>query len=532
VRDYANRQPRRPGGITSRLLLLLAVAALPGCGDRNPTGPGEPAAEAAGIAELGADLAGDESAADAAGAGSQAVGGAATAAATRLPKSFFVNPKTGKDTNPGTKALPFKTLARALSSAIAKDTMRLAAGDYGTAFNGERFTHGTQQVLVPAGVVILGTPAGELTTHLHGSSGDIGLNLQGGVTVRNVVLDGFTTGIRATQGVQSLKSLIFQQSLVGLELTGSAKATLVGSTISLTPGVAINGATVRQQAQLIMDGGTITGDRPNCDLQMTGMTLSDAARVTLKNSATLQHIAGTALFMRGASKATLTSFATIDRNHGTISGCKPLPGLFATDSASLTLKKARVLSSDFTNAVGIQLQSRAPLTLDSAHIKGHSVAGIRTFGNVKIVASGTLVENSTIGIDAKLSPNASTSIAITGSTVKNNLTGIRAPFFKLRNSVVSSNKTGILLTSTFSDLGQTFDPGNNTITGNTNTGVTFDPDVGSGLISASGNTWNASTQDSDESGHYTDKPLLNVLSPFASGKNFVLPAGGNFQIQL
>jgi hypothetical protein len=528
MRHHATKQPRRLGGLSVRVLFVLAVAALPGCGEQSPTGPEEPAAQAFQTDPLAADLTADQSAA------SPAVAGSPGLTATRLPKSFFVDPKIGKDTNPGTKSLPFKTLARALSSAIAKDTMRLAIGVYSAATNGERFTGGTQQVLVPAGVTILGTPAEDFTSQLHGGTGQTGLKFQGAATVKNLIVTGFTTGIQATQGVQSLKNLTLDQNLVGLDLGGSAKATLVGSTVALAPGVAINGARVRQQAQFIMDGGTITGAGPNCEVTVTGVSLFDAGRVTLKNKAFLKDIAGTALSMRGTSKATLTSFATIDRGFSQLPGCAPLPSVLARDSASLTLKKARVFSSAGKNSIGIELESRAPLTLDSAQVKGHSGAGIRTFGNAKIVASGTLFDANIIGIDAKLTPNAS--ITITGSTVMNNITGIRAPFFKLRNSVVLSNQTGVVLTSPFTDLGQTFDPGNNTITGNTITGVTFDVSVisgGVGGIFASGNTWNPSTQLSDVNGHYPGKPLLNGSSPLATGKNFALPKdNSSFQIQL
>jgi hypothetical protein len=170
-------------------------------------------------------------------------------------------------------------------------------------------------------------------------------------------------------------------------------------------------------------------------------------------------------------------------------------------------------------------------------VKGHTGAGIRTsFGNPRIVVNGSLFQANIIGIDAGLTPTVN--LTITGSTVSNNVTGIHAPFFKLRNSVVTSNQTGILVASFSTDLGQTFDPGNNVIAANTTTGVTWDANLisgGVGGIFASGNTWNPSTQLSDVNGHYPVKPLLNNDSPSASGKNFVLPQGDLndfFQIQL
>jgi hypothetical protein len=80
VRDQASTQPRHPGGITSRLLLLLAVTALPACSEQNPTGSEEAAVQLAQTDALTADAA-----ADFATAGSQAVTAAATA--TRLPRT-------------------------------------------------------------------------------------------------------------------------------------------------------------------------------------------------------------------------------------------------------------------------------------------------------------------------------------------------------------------------------------------------------------------------------------------------------------
>src|SRR5215216_547180 len=152
---------------------------------------------------------------------------AATATATRLPKSFFVNPTSGSDANPGTQFKPFKTLAHGLSLAIAGDTLRLAAGLYSAASNGEKFTTSTRQVVVPAGVKIFGTFQAEFTTFLHGAPGDlVGLKLQGAATVRNLFVTGFPTGVTASQGVQSFKNVVLDQNDHGLDLGGSASATL------------------------------------------------------------------------------------------------------------------------------------------------------------------------------------------------------------------------------------------------------------------------------------------------------------------
>jgi hypothetical protein len=536
MRHSTTEQRHNLRQLATCVLCALALASLPGCGEQSPTEPEASALQVAQPDELAADFTADQSAA------TPAATGPVGATKTRLPRSFFVNPITGKDTNAGTTLLPFKTLARGLSSAIAGDTMRLASGVYSAATNGEKFTNvnGTQQVVVPAGVMILGTLAGDLTTQLHGVSGDVfGLNLQGGATVRNLVLTGFPTGIQATQGVQSLKNLTLRQNTFGLNLGGSAKATLVGGVVFATPpanptGDAV-GVRVRQQAQFTMIGGTISGSS-TCDITAKAVSLGDAARLTMQNGATIKDIAGTALTMGGTSKATLTGHAAIDRNFSQLPGCSPAPGVMTLDSTTLTLKNARISGTGGAKSVGILAQSRGLLTLDSTEVVGHTGTGIKTLGAPKIVVIGSRFQRNGVGIDAGLSKNAS--LTISGSTVSNNGIGIHAPFFKLRKSVVTSNQTGISVATFSADLGQIGDPGSNLIAANSITGVTWDADVifgGAGGIFASGNTWNPFTQGSDANGRYPAKPLLNNDSPLASGKNFVLPtidANDLFQIQL
>jgi hypothetical protein len=516
------------------VLCALAFASLSGCRDQSPTEPEASAPLVAQPDELAADLTADQSAA------SPAAGGPVGATTTRLPRSFFVNPATGNDANLGTNLKPFKTLAHGLSLAIAGDTMRLAIGVYSAATNGERFTNGSQQVDVPAGVLILGTP-GEAISQLQGVPEDIiGLNLKGTATVRNLIVRGFRSGIRGTQGVQTLKNVVLDQNILGLELSGSAKTTLVTSRAVLVPransAATVMGAFVSQQAQLTVIGGTIGREVRSCTLDMRGVSLRDGARLTMKNGATIKDVAGIGLALFGSSKARLTGLTTIDRNLSQFPGCSPSANVFATDFSTLTLKNARVLSTGGTKADGIVANTSGLVTLDSTQVKGHSGIGLKGILDLKLVATRSVFQFNGVGIDVFNGPNSN--ITITGSTVSNNGIGIHAPFFKLRKSVVTSNQTGISVSTFSADLGQVGDPGSNFIAANSITGVTWDAKMisgGVGGIFASGNNWNAFTQGSDGNGHYLAKPLLNNDSPSASGKNFVLPtidANDLFQIQL
>jgi hypothetical protein len=405
---------------------------------------------------------------------------------------------------------------------------------YSKATNGEKFTTGIQQVAVPAGVTILGTLADDFTSRLQGATGDsYGLNLKGTVTVRNLIVSGFPVGIRALQGVQTMKTVILDQNTLGLDLRGSAKATLTGSSVFLTPSPnlagTIIGANLSQQAQLTLVGGSISGAGQNCRTNVAGVVLNDGSRLTMKSSATLKDIAGNALSLGGTSKALLTGLAAIDRNFSQLAGgCTPTPSVVTRDSASLTLKKARIVSTFGTSSIGVLSNSRALLTLDSAQVVGHSGAGIKSLGMLRLVSKpGSLIKGNSFGIDVSL---ALTDITISGTTITGNTVGIRATFFKLRNSKVTLNEVGILVTGAIgADLGLTSDPGNNTITGN-GIGVKFEPvefDT-EGTVDASGNTWEPFTQGSDGSGHYLQKPLVSGTT---LGKNFQLTAFGT-DIQL
>jgi uncharacterized protein DUF1565 len=532
MHHQANR-PGRFGGPASRLAFALAVAALSGCSDHNATEPGDPTADP--VAEAG--LAGN-SAADLGDQGSAAVPTAdaadVMAAATRLPKSFFVNPTSGSDANPGTQLKPFKTLAKGLSLAIAGDTMRLAAGTYSAATNGEKFTTGTRQVAVPAGVKIFGAVQNEFVI-LQGVAGDlIGLNLKGAAAVRNLFVRGFPTGVTASQGVQSFKGVTLDGNQVGLELTGSAKTTLTSGSVFVRPGTGSLGAGVAQQAQLTVAGGTISAGAPNCNGGGTGVSLQDAARLTMKGGAILQNFAGVALALHQTSKAMLTGLAKVERDLSTLASCTPLPSVSASDSTSLTLTNAQMVSTGGANATGIDWESRGLVTLDSAVVKGYKFAGLHSPGNLRLVALSAVFQYDGVGINVVDGPQSS--ITMTGSTVSNNVIGIHAPGVKLRRTLVSANQqTGILLASAAgNDLGLTTDLGHNLIAANGITGVAFDGKVtGGAFISAAGNSWTPVTQGTDGSGLYPQMVVTGTsVNPPASGKNFTLPPNLNFKIQL
>jgi hypothetical protein len=157
---------------------------------------------------------------------------------TTASVTWFVNPVTGNDANPGTSAKPFKTLTKALTKVKAGDTVRLATGAYGKDFSGDQFP--ANGLLVPSGVTIQGSvSSGFPASNLIGNGSGVALNFAGDATVRNLCFcgSGFAVSILATGGKQTLSNILmgvpgsttvidgFQVS-GGLVLRGTAKTTL------------------------------------------------------------------------------------------------------------------------------------------------------------------------------------------------------------------------------------------------------------------------------------------------------------------
>ena len=227
--------------------------------------------------------------------------------ASAAGKILNVNPASGKDTNPGTTALPLKTLTRALSLVGAGDTVKLAGGGYGTTpqgfGSGETFPAGG--LLVPSGVTIEGaTDAGFPVSTLLGQGSGIGLNLAGNATIRNLVFgfQGFGVGIVARQGTQTLSNLFIPVRAsrsgnvdgvpfsAGIVLRGTAQTTLnAGAQVKLS-------WTHPQSWRLLKDVQLrlVRGDKP------VGRVAFDVRSRSLR-AAGAAHLAGGVKFSRGVA---------------------------------------------------------------------------------------------------------------------------------------------------------------------------------------------------------------------------------------
>ena len=447
-----------------------------------------------------------------------------------------VNASSGLDTNPGTAAAPLKTLTRALKLATTGTTVNLAAGNYGPGFSGDQYP--ATGLAVPAGVTITGAASsdrfGSPTTTLLGSGTGTALNLAGSATVRNLSFggSGFVVGLFAQRGTQTLSNLVIGtpqqgtsqlidglQEAGGIALRGTAQATLladasqanpIGTRIFANgaPGISIAGqssltmrggqifvninaaaAIAFQQARLTLDGGaTITGgDFPNCDENATGIALTDSTQATL-NGAELKNIPGTGISMDATTKATING-ATITREAE--DGCGQRPSIRATGSATLTTNNATIASTGGQGVDGISTAGTVTLALTNTSIHGFTGHGIRLSQAEHLTIAGGSVNSNAIGVevDNLASGNGhegKAHIKVTdASAVGNGIAfELEAPIFKLRDSKVIFNQTGIEAIGVVGgfpvgddcfapcvNLGVAGDPGNNNFAGNSNTAV-------------------------------------------------------------
>ncbi len=212
------------------VLCALALASLPGCGEQSPTEPEAAAPQVAQPDELAADFTADQSAATPAAAGP--VG----ATATRLPRSFFVNPITGKrhqrrhqaaalqDPGPGPQ---HRYRGRHDATRRRVSTARPP-------------TARSSPIQYPAG---RGPGRGDGLRHARWGASPLSSTAVRAIysastsrvaaTVRNLVVTGFPTGSPSDAGSAVTEEPdAATRTRFGLNLDGSAKATLVGGSCS------------------------------------------------------------------------------------------------------------------------------------------------------------------------------------------------------------------------------------------------------------------------------------------------------------
>jgi hypothetical protein len=458
------------------------------------------------------------------------VGSLAVTVSGTTARTFFVDPANGSDANNGSQTKPFKTLTKALTKARAGDTVKLAKGSYTKNVNGDIFP-----VLVPAGVTIVGTLAsnGAKQSFLSASSsaaGETGLTFAGDATVRDLELDVFGPAIFADKGKLTLSNLNLILNRTGVDLRGSAQATLTNANVFMSNGQQAVAAT--QQAQVTTNGGRITGDGSNCGKGAVGLNLRDAAQATVDHT-TIENVPGRALAMGATSKATV-SFTKIKRTFP--DGCFPGFGTVEVrNSASLALRSTTIQGIGGSNAVGIDALTDMPLTLETTTVEDFSGTGISMRDPGKavqlVLTDASNVLRNKIGIDASRAPNVH--VDISDGVLSGTNGTILAANVKIRRSFVLGGNIGLLLSGMNADLGTVADPGGNTIRVNpantVGSGLRISDNLAGLVVKAVGNTWTPNVQGADSQGHYLPGTQVNTSTPFGEGPNFDLSAGTTIQ---
>lgn len=203
--------------------------------------------------------------------------------------NVFVDPVNGFDDAPGTQAKPWKTLKRALSSAIAGQTIGLLPGTYSAA-SGETFDY-----QVPDGVGIRANSDGVVLQ--AGNTDQSALTFLGSGSARSLSFKGFSSRNILTKGIEA--SVVLLRDL-RMEVTDKMAASAieqgrsgelhVENCVFVGPygtAILVMGSPLEAKLpKLYVEGGSITGAGvgifgTNAFLTITGLVIKKPARIGL-----------------------------------------------------------------------------------------------------------------------------------------------------------------------------------------------------------------------------------------------------------
>ena len=432
---------------------------------------------------------------------------------------------SGTDTNTGKAGAPFKTLGKAFTAVPTGAAVHLLDGTYDAVSEGS-----AAPLTVPDGVIVRAenvrkaTIAG-LTVAADGtmiSVYDVVFDLGSVLRAKNVAAAGKVL-ISGCQFVhrQTSHAVLNVGGLTKLSLTGpllsgvissdaialadDADVAVVGGTIDAEGnGQAVFGGgliTINGRAALSLDGVTMKNSKTP-GIIVNGATAGTSAKLTIKNGTVFDAVGSGGNCASGASVIALAN-ATVVVDKATMKN-SPGAALCVRSNAanvSLTVQNGASLSG---NAVGIASELGAGATAAIA------------------VSDSTLSSNA----NAAINWQGAGTISVTGSTMAGNgsaffLANANPLSVTVRKSAVTGNGYGLQffvgdIAGFTIDLGSAASAGANTFTGNTSTSLKIS--TPSGLtVGAQGNTWNASVQGADATGHYG---VGTVVTAPGSGTNY------------
>jgi len=298
---------------------------------------------------------------------------------------------------------------------------------------------------------------------------------------------------------------------IGVALSNTAKAVLKTTSFTGSGG----GLSLQDAASATMTGGTIDG------IDQDAFDLSGSAHLAL-SSVQVMHTRSEVVSLRQASTATLTNCVIVDSSpQGAGSGAS----IDLAESSSVSL-----VNSTVTGAYSLGILARDASTqvkIQGGNVSSDGDEGIDAAGTVTI-NGGSFEDNTYYGIYL-----AGGNADITGATVSYNQEfGIAAEAgsrLKLRDTTMIGNTAGAVVLSGASgsaDLGTASDPGGNTFQGTSGGFVGLTSNWTNATVQAVGDTWIASVEGADASGHYSN----GLASGPATGQNYELVAGASLML--
>ena len=462
--------------------------------------------------------------------------------------SLYVDPETGADTNPGTMAMPFKTIEHAASLAGDGDTIWLLDGTYDETtepkfLGSDAATCGFYSgITLPQGVTVRAVNAGQAVLSVNAPHG---FCMTGGALVGLDISHPNPGGrlVEISEGEVVITGTRFTNAGTGgggneaaIVATGTAQVTVrPGALTNLVGAPAYAYARAEDDSRVEIEGGTIAGTSSAGTSGNSVLVALENGEIVLDGVTIEQSAQPNAITMVGSSKVSLLN--------GTV-----LEG-----------------SSNALN--GIHILGTSTLTIDDSSIQGYGsgiYANIYEATNPTIVATDAVLEANTYGmyLGGDTQPLVA-DVTITGGRIRNNTqrgvysnvpgtyafdgteitgNGTRGLDFwnvanlytvKLRNATVTGNGTsGVYVTGAAGsslDLGTLADPGDNTFTGNNTAAAASEASVRISLASttvhAVGNTWSVA-QSANAQGQYSAAGAGAVVEfTTGTGPNFSIDAG-------
>lgn len=431
----------------------------------------------------------------------------------------------GYDGATGTRDNPFLTLAAAAAIAQRGDTLVFLDGNY-------TISSGADAVAIPDGVDL--TADNPRFASLTGDGGTL-LELDGDSRIDGLNFDGFETVVASDAAGASIGVTNVTFSNCPSNSGKSVFEVGGGASVSVTDDVMHDLGDcpalghVYGQGKLVVDGETLhfTGNGESAVFVAEGSAELDLSNL-IATDGNLP-----LLLVRDTSTTTLaTSTLETLASH--------VVDLQAQASLAVTSTNLAVAASVSTAAPCIQTNNGpgSSLTLTQSVVHGCTGALVGPSPKTLTLDGTEIYAMSASGLD--LTTGATSSVTITGSHFHDE--GARAVrlgggspasfVLSVRGTTVDSVSTGFELDGDASstwDFGTLASPGNNVLTATTTSlaveggTITF--------VSAVGNTWTASVQNADASGHYAPASSPGVLEVTSgSGQNYTDTAGATIRL--